>query len=103
MAKATECSGFAMFFDVVSFLAGVAAGAVTGVLAAVLRGLESTADLQERLRRVTKEVEKMRSMTSPSSGSGLNESQARSKIEELQRDLEEIHEEIRRMYRKTVR
>jgi len=50
-----------MVFDILSFVAGVAAGAVTGALAGILHGLESTADLQEKVRGVTKEVEKMRS------------------------------------------
>jgi gas vesicle protein len=90
-----------MVFDVISFLAGVAAGAVTGALAGVLHGLESTADLQERLRQVTKEVERLGSTFPPTDDPTVGD--ARSKLEGLHRDLEEIHEEIRRMYRRASR
>ena len=57
-----------MVFDILSFLAGIAAGAVTGALAGVLHSLENTADLQEKLRHITKEVERMkRTITSNTS------------------------------------
>ncbi len=39
-------------FDLISFIVGVAAGAVTGSLAGILHSLERTADLQERLRKI---------------------------------------------------
>ena len=88
-----------MVFDILSFLAGVAAGAVTGALAAVLHGLENTADLQERLRNIAREVERMKSaMVSRTSETNGNNSTA--EIDELSRDLNEIHEKIRRMYKK---
>mgnify|MGYP006270144423 CR=1 FL=1 len=92
-----------MVFDVVSFLAGVAAGLLTGALAGVLHGLERTARLQEHLRQITKEVEKIRSRAMLSGGSESGEPNEKLKLDELQRDLDEIHEEIRRMYRKTTR
>lgn len=94
--------GSVMVFDILSFLAGVAAGAVTGTLAGILHGLESTADLQERLRHVTKEVEKMKSVVA-SRASDISDRDASSEIDELDRDLSEIHEEIRRMYKKGKR
>lgn len=94
--------GFVMVFDILSFLIGVAAGAVTGALAGILHGMENTADLQERLRRVTREVEKMRSTVS-SPTSDIDEHDAGLKIDDLHRDLNEIHEEIRRMYKKGKR
>ena len=88
-----------MVFDILSFLAGVAAGAVTGALAAVLHGLENTADLQERLRNIAREVERMKSaMVSRTSETNGNNSTT--EIDELSRDLNEIHEKIRRMYKK---
>ena len=90
-----------MVFDVISFLAGVAAGAVTGALAGVLHSLENTADLQERLRQVTKEVQRLGSTLAPTDDPHVGET--KSKLEGLQRDLDEIHEEIRRMYRRTSR
>jgi hypothetical protein len=91
--------GTVMVFDILSFLAGVAAGAVTGALAGVLHGLEGTADLHERLRHLTNEVEKMRSVVT-SHTSDSNEHDARSEMDDLYLDLNEIHEEIRRMYKK---
>jgi hypothetical protein len=101
MAKSTEWSWSIMVFDVISFLVGVAAGAVTGALAGVLHGLENTADIQERLRRVTKEVESLGSVLSPANDPLVGD--AKSKLAGLHRDLEEIHEEIRRMYKRTAR
>ena len=76
---------------------GVAAGGLTGALAGILHSLETTADLQERLRSVTREVEKMRN-TLPSGSSHGHD--AKSEMDELYRDLNEIHEEIRRMYKR---
>ena len=90
-----------MVFDIVSFIAGVAAGGITGALAGVLHGLESTADLQERLRVLTKEVQSMR--TTFSGPSGTNDPGVKVRMDELYRDLTEIHEEIRRMYKKATR
>jgi gas vesicle protein len=91
--------GCVMVFDIVSFLAGLVAGGVTGALAAVLHGLESTADLQERLRQVTKEVERMKSAIA-SETPILNNHSRSSEVDQLHLDLNEIHEEIRRLYKK---
>jgi gas vesicle protein len=88
-----------MVFDILSFLAGVAAGAVTGALAVVLHGLENTADLQERLRDITRKVERMRSAVVIRSSEG-NGNDSTTERDELSRDLNEIHEEIRQMYKK---
>jgi gas vesicle protein len=92
----------AMVFDILSFLAGIAAGGVTGALAGMLHGLESTADLQEKLRQVTSEVDKIRS-TIGSSIPPTNSRDPRSEMDELYRDLNEIQEEIRRLYKKGQR
>jgi gas vesicle protein len=91
--------GSAMAFDILSFLAGIAAGAITGALAGVLHSLENTADLQEKLRHVTKEVERVKS-TIAANTSAVSEHKESADVEELYRDLNEIHEEIRRMYQK---
>jgi peptidoglycan hydrolase CwlO-like protein len=88
-----------MAFDVTSFLAGVAAGILTGGLAGLLHSLERTADLQEKLRRLSKEVERMTSRGSPND-SKANESSP-PEVDRLQRELDEIHEEIRRMYKRS--
>jgi len=88
-----------MAFDILSFIGGVAAGAVTGALAMVLHGLENTADLQEKVRNITREVEIVKSvMVSRSPEVKGNDS--KTQIDELSRDLNEIHEQIRRMYKK---
>lgn len=89
-----------MVFDILSFIAGVVAGAVAGGLAGVLHGLESTADLQEKVRALTREVEKIRAGLS-SNDPGLIEHDVKLKMDELQKDFAEIHEEIRRMYKRT--
>jgi len=90
--------GFApLVFDLISFLVGVAAGALTGALAGILHSLERTADLQERLRTVSQEVETMKDRLIGGSQYG------KPQLDDLDRDLEEIHEEIRRMYKKTTR
>ncbi len=91
-----------MVFDVVSFLVGVAAGGLTAGLAGLLHGLERTADIQERLRLATKKVDQMSSTLLASPG-GLNDGAAKAKVDELQRELDEIHEEIKRMYKRTTR
>jgi gas vesicle protein len=91
-----------MAFDIVSFLAGVVAGGVTGGLAGMLHNLENTADLQEKLRRVTSEVDKIRS-TIGSGTSHINDRDSRSELDQLHRDLDEIQEEIRRLYKKGKR
>ena len=83
-----------MVFDLLSFLIGVGAGALTGVLAGVLRSLERTADVQERLLKVSQEVKRVKELPDVSSHNS---------IDELDRDLAEINEEIRRMYRRSTR
>jgi len=91
-----------MVFDVLSFLAGIAAGGITGALAGVLHSLENTANLQEKVRHVTSEVDKIRN-TIGSGTSYANDRDSRSELEELNRDLNEIQEEIRRLYKKGKR
>jgi len=86
-----------MVFDLISFIVGVAAGALTGALAGVLHSLERTADLQEQLRKVKREIVEMQSLSS------RNENPSKPRLDELDRDLEEIHEEIRKMYKRTTR
>jgi len=92
--------GSAMVFDILSFVAGVVAGVVAGGLAGVLHGLERTADLQEKVRGLTKDLEKIR-VGLPSNDRDLVEPDVKLKMNEIQKDLAEIHEEIRRMYKKS--
>ena len=89
-----------MVFDILSFIAGVTAGAVVGGLAGILHGLENTADLQERVRALTKKVEQVGAKGSSSSSDPADRA-TRLMMDEIKRDLDEIHEEIRRMYKRT--
>jgi gas vesicle protein len=86
-----------MGFDLLSFIVGVAAGALTGSLAGILHSFDRTADIQERVRKLTQEVESMKDFLS------ANDQEKSSKLDDLDRDLEEIHEEIRRMFKRTTR
>jgi len=89
-----------MVFDILSFVAGVIAGAVAGGLAGILHGLESTADLQEKVRGLARDVAKFRAGLS-SDAPDVVERDVKLKMDELQKDLDEIHEQIRRMYKRT--
>jgi hypothetical protein len=92
-----------MVFDVISFIAGVGAGALTAGLAGFLHGLERTADIQEKLRVATKKVNQLTGVLSNSVGGGSIDGLQKMKVDELQRDLDEIQEEIKRMYKRTTR
>ena len=70
---------------------------MTGSLAGMLHSLDRTADIQEKVRRLTRDVERMKDLLSE------NDQEKNSKLDDLDRDLEEIHEEIRRMYKRTTR
>jgi len=86
-----------MAFDLLSLMIGVAAGALTGSLAGILHSLERTAEIQDRVCELAREVERMKGSIS------ANNQQGNSKLDDLDRDLGEIHEEIRRMYKRTTR
>lgn len=92
-----------MVFDVVSFIAGVAAGALTAGLAGFIYGLERTADIQEKLRLATNKADQLTNAVSSSGGNDSIDNAAKMKVGELQRDLDEIQEEIKRMYKRTTR
>jgi len=86
-----------MAFDLVSFIVGVTVGALMGALAGILHSFERTADLQEQLRKIKREVSNMRTLASE------NDNSKKPMLDELDRDLEEINEEIRKMYKRTTR
>ena len=90
-----------MIFDLVSFLAGIAAGGLTGALAGILYGFERTAALQESLVKLSKEMDKID--PSPGGSSVPQDPEAKERMRELRAELDSIHEEIRKMYRKTTR
>jgi hypothetical protein len=100
MARVPVCRGLGMAFDVLSFLAGIAAGGLTGALAAALYSLEKTADLQERVRRLARQIDTVDpNLSSPS---GSKDSGSKANVNELRRELDAIHEEIKRMYKRTT-
>ncbi len=76
---------------------------LTGALAGILHGLERTADLQERLRHVTRQVEQISGALRSSGPSRSRERDAEVRADQFQRELEEIHEEIKRMYKRSTR
>jgi gas vesicle protein len=87
-----------MVFDLISFFAGIAAGGLTGALAGVLYGLERTADLQERLLKLRKKIDRIDPRASSPNGSRSSDVN----MGELRKDLDSIQEEIRKMYRRTA-
>lgn len=90
-----------MVFDLISFLAGITAGGLTGALAGVLYGFERTADLQESLLKLSKELDSLDPTVASPKRPQDAESEAR--MSQLRAELDSINEEIRRMYRKTTR
>ena len=100
MARVPRCRGLGMAFDVLSFLAGIAAGGLMGALAGALYGLEKTADLHERIRHLARQIDSL----SPnlSSPSGLKDPGSKARVNDLRRELDAIHEEIRRMYKRST-
>jgi len=97
--KVLGCRGLGMAFDVLSFLAGIAAGGLTGALAGALYSLEKTADLQERVRHLARQVDAL--AANLSSPNGSQDPASNANVKELRRELDAIHEEIRRMYKRS--
>ena len=100
MARFPGWRGLGMAFDVLSFLAGIAAGGLTGALAGALYSLEKTADLQERIRHLARQIDTFG--VNLSSPDGLKDPGSRTKVDEFRRELDAIHEEIRRMYKRSA-
>ncbi|HYB85131.1 MAG TPA: hypothetical protein VED86_07360 [archaeon] len=86
-----------MVFDLISFLAGIIAGGLTGALAAVLYGFERSADLQESLLKLRREFANV----DPKGTLSPKDADAEKGMQELRTELDSINDEIRRMYRKT--
>jgi len=89
-----------MTFDLISFLAGIIAGGLTGALAAVLYGLERTADIQEKLLTMRKELSKMNS-NMDSTTQPKKEGDSERRMQELREQIASIEDDIMRMYKKT--
>ena len=83
-------------FDFASFTIGLVAGALVGILAGYLHETESIGELQERVRIAMLQFERMVSGTSRDPGSG-------SATADLRRQLLEVQEEIKKLYRRPER
>ena len=89
-----------MVFDLISFFAGILAGGLTGALAGILYGFERTADLQENLLKLRKEIDSIDS-TSTAANKPMD-AVSEERMRELRAELDSIREEIRKMYRKSA-
>ena len=85
-----------MAFEVVSFTIGLVAGALVGVLAGYLHETETIGELQERVRMATIQLEKATSAIPNRTSEGVAVSDLRHQVQDLQ-------DEIKRMYRKPDR
>ena len=83
-------------FDFASFATGLAAGALVGVLAGYLHETETIGELQERVRIAIVQFERISSETR----GRINE---KSTDAELRRQLSELQDEIKKLYRKRDR
>ena len=85
-----------MAFDLVSFVAGIAAGALIGVLAGYLHETETIGELQERVRMAMVQVERIASSTRSKTDEGAVSSDLRGQLLDLQN-------EIKKLYRREAR
>jgi len=83
-------------FDLVSFVAGIAAGALIGVLAGYLHETETIGELQERVRMAMVQVERITSSTRSKADEGTVSS-------DLRRQLLDLQDEIKKLYRREAR
>ena len=85
-----------MAFDLVSFVVGIAAGALIGVLAGYLHETETIGELQERVRMAMVQVERITSSTRSKADEGTVSS-------DLRRQLLDLQDEIKKLYRREAR
>jgi hypothetical protein len=83
-------------FDVVSFVTGLMTGALVGVLAGYLHETESIGELQERVRMAMIQLERITSATRSSAGEEAVSSG-------LRRELVDLQDEIKKLYRRSAR
>jgi hypothetical protein len=80
-------------FDVFSFTIGLVAGALVGVLAGYLHETETIGELQERVRMAMVQLEKTTSAIRNRTGEGPA-------VSDLSHQLQELQDEIKRLYRR---
>ena len=85
-----------MAFDLVSFLIGIVAGTVTGVLAGYLHETETVGELQERVRVAMLQLERTISRSGTSEGK-------ESEYADVHRQLLELQREIKKLYKRPGR
>ena len=85
-----------MAFEVVSFTIGLVAGAIVGVLAGYLHETETIGGLQDRVRMAIVQLEK----TASRIGNQTSEEPGAS---DLRRQLQDLQDEIKRLYRRPDR
>jgi len=83
-------------FDVVSFVTGLVTGALVGVLAGYLHETETVGELQERVRMAMVQLERLTSSTDSRTG------QEDISLD-LRRQLVELQDEIKKLYRRSSR
>jgi uncharacterized membrane protein (DUF106 family) len=83
-------------FDVVSFTIGLVAGVLVGVLAGYLHETETMGELQERVRMAMVQLEKATSTI-------RNRTSEEPAVSDLRQQLQDLQDEIKRMYRRPNR
>jgi archaellum component FlaC len=83
-------------FDVISFATGVVAGGLVGVLAGYLHETETIGELQEKVRMAMVQLEKTTSTI-------RNRTSKEPAGSDLQRQLQELQDEIKKLYRRPGR
>jgi hypothetical protein len=83
-------------FDVISFATGIVAGGLVGVLAGYLHETETIGELQEKVRMAMVQLEKNISTVPKRTGKEPAGS-------DLQHQLQELQDEIKKLYRRPGR
>jgi len=83
-------------FDLISFVTGLAAGALVGVLAGYLHETEIVGELQERVRTSMIQFERITSAARSKTGEASVDS-------DLRHELLELQDEIKKLYRRQDR
>ncbi len=85
-----------MTFDLISFIAGLTAGALVGALAGYLHETEMIGELQERVRTAMVQFERITSLPHSKRGeTGVGS--------DLRKELLELQSEIKKLYRRQDR